>query len=112
MLLGVDDALRTLRSREVAPDALLVLGKSPRDVSRDARVERTILALKQIDEIRHLVFLRVSPERKRRERGKDRNAQPILRLYCIEQRRTEEEYEYREIRPESQVFHTESISNQ
>jgi len=65
VLLGVHDALRALRAREVPAYALLVFLKSPFNIGRHARVERTVVALEQIDEVQHLVFLHVSPEEKR-----------------------------------------------
>ena len=56
MFLGVEHAPDSLRSSEVAADTILVLRKPTRNISRNARIDRAVFALEQIDEVRHLLL--------------------------------------------------------
>jgi len=53
MLFCIHNTLRLLRSRKTAPYPTFVFRKSPLNISRDAGIERTVLAFKQIYEVRH-----------------------------------------------------------
>lgn len=101
MLFGVDDTLRSLCAGEAACGAILVFCKSPLNVGRDSRIQRFVFALKQINEVPHSLFLlHISPEEICADGEPEDDPKPVLRLYRIQRSHAEEQYEYREIRPE------------
>jgi len=51
MFFGIRHAERLERAREVATHALLVLSKAPFNISRNARIEFSSLALENVNEI-------------------------------------------------------------
>jgi len=53
MLFCIYNTLRLLRSRKITSYLTFMFRKSPLNISRNAGIERTVLAFKQIYKVRH-----------------------------------------------------------